>query len=324
MINVQEINKAAELLAQGDVVGLPTETVYGLAASIVSEKGIKKIFSVKERPFFDPLIVHVATSEQLDSVIAEKNEALDCLTKSFWPGPLTFVVPKNEKLNSLITSGLTTVGVRMPDHPVALKLIEKAGPLAAPSANKFGKTSPTTAAHVRQEFSNVLVLEGGSSQVGIESTILGITKSKEGFDLILHRPGVTTLAQIERALKAWDLKYRWLERDSKEVETPGQVKHHYMPKVPLIVVDEKYRMSDLHQLIQKKIEGKFNRIQELDLPHEGHLAARLLYAELRKQAESGADALVYYYNPIRFVSDEWKGIADRLTRAATLILDWNV
>lgn len=324
MAEGHEIDKAVELLAQGDVIGLPTETVYGLAASIVSEKGTEKIFRIKERPFFDPLIVHVANRSQLESVVEASNEAMECLIKSFWPGPLTLVVPKNKNLNPMITSGLQTVGVRMPEHSLALALIEKAGPVAAPSANKFGKTSPTTAAHVREEFGedSLFVLDGGPSHVGIESTILGISKNGDLFDLVLHRPGVLTRLQIEEALDAYDLKYQWLERSDSQVEAPGQVKHHYMPKIPLVVLDERYRTLKLSEILEEHFSEALPPYEELVLPNAAPLAARLLYSELREKAESGAGTLIYYYNPVRFGSIEWSGLSDRLTRAASLILDW--
>ena len=137
----QELERAKAELEAGGVVALPTETVYGLAASIFSEEGIRRIFAIKERPFFDPLIVHVSDLEQIKQVISEWPPLADYLARAFWPGPLTMVLPKHPGVNPLITSGLDTVGVRMPAHPIARQLIEKCGfPLAAPSANKFGKT----------------------------------------------------------------------------------------------------------------------------------------------------------------------------------------
>ncbi|MGZ3692981.1 MAG: L-threonylcarbamoyladenylate synthase, partial [Bdellovibrionota bacterium] len=138
-----ELEQAKKLILSGGVVALPTETVYGLAASILSEEGIKKIFAIKERPFFDPLIVHISDLEQKEQVISSWPEMADFLAQRFWPGPLTMVLPKHPALNPLITAGLDTVGIRMPAHPVARALIKKCEvPLAAPSANKFGKTSP--------------------------------------------------------------------------------------------------------------------------------------------------------------------------------------
>jgi L-threonylcarbamoyladenylate synthase len=147
------IERAAEILSRGGVVGMPTETVYGLAASIRSDEGLQRIFAVKERPFFDPLIVHINALSQKDEVVREWPKTAAFLAEHFWPGPLTMVLPRNLNLNSLITAGLDTVGIRMPRHPIATHLIECTGaPIAAPSANKFGKTSPTTIDHVRNEF----------------------------------------------------------------------------------------------------------------------------------------------------------------------------
>ena len=148
-----DISRARNALRGGDVVGMPTETVYGLAAPISNEAGIRRIFEVKDRPFFDPLIVHIASFAQLDLVVQDFPPLAQLLTQAFWPGPLTIVLPRSEAVNPLICSGLPTVGVRMPRHLLALRLIRSVGePLAAPSANKFGRTSPTSAAHVRAEF----------------------------------------------------------------------------------------------------------------------------------------------------------------------------
>jgi L-threonylcarbamoyladenylate synthase len=206
-LDSQDLIRARDLLRNGDVVAIPTETVYGLAASIASHDGLKKIFALKERPFFDPLIVHVASFEQAKSVVSEFPPLADFLTRWFWPGPLTVVLPKASNIDPVITSGLETVAVRYPAHPLAQDLIRLVGsPLAAPSANKFGRTSPSTASHVRSEFkgSPLLVLDGGPCEVGLESTVLTIAKTPEGADQIrILRPGGITAEAIEEALVRW-------------------------------------------------------------------------------------------------------------------------
>jgi L-threonylcarbamoyladenylate synthase len=172
---LDEISVAVEKLINGEVVGIPTETVYGLGAVISKSDAIKKIFTTKERPFFDPLIVHVSGVEQAKELSLDWSAAADILAQEFWPGPLTLVLPK-KNVSDLITSGLQTVGVRCPDHKIALEIIEKVGePIAAPSANRFGKTSPTCKKHVLEEFNDaVFVVDGGDCSVGIESTIISV------------------------------------------------------------------------------------------------------------------------------------------------------
>ncbi|HEY8272520.1 MAG TPA: L-threonylcarbamoyladenylate synthase, partial [Pseudobdellovibrionaceae bacterium] len=204
-MSAEETSKAVELLAKGQVVGMPTETVYGLAARIDLPEGIESIFKTKERPFFDPLIVHVSDLAQLNEVVSSFPAVAVALAEKFWPGPLTLVLPKSSKLNPMITSGLDSVGVRMPAHAVAMDLIRKAGvPLAAPSANKFGKTSPTTANHVRQEFQkeNIFVLEGGDSKIGIESTVLLINETDGVNKLSILRKGHVLRSDIEKHLNS--------------------------------------------------------------------------------------------------------------------------
>ena len=201
-MNKIEMDSAIERLRNDDVVGMPTETVYGLAGSIFSEVALHKIFKIKERPFFDPLIVHVSSIEEARSLVKHWPRSAEILAQKFWPGPLTLVLEKSDKINDLITSGLTTVGIRMPNHPVALELISNFGsPLAAPSANKFKKTSPTTTQHVRDEFGDsVYVLEGGACTVGLESTILYINEVDDEVAIEILRKGFVKYSEIEKIL----------------------------------------------------------------------------------------------------------------------------
>lgn len=332
-----EIQNAVEALAQGKVVGMPTETVYGLAARVDLPAGIENIFKTKERPFFDPLIVHISDLSQLPQVVSEVPEVARALAKEFWPGPLTLVLPKNKNLNPLITSGLDTVGVRMPAHPVALALIRAVGvPLAAPSANKFGKTSPTSAAHVRQEFhkENVLVLEGGESQIGIESTVLWVKEEMGRTLLSILRKGHILKSDIEKLLMQQGLSFEFLEKVDKK-ESPGHMKHHYMPPVPFILcLDPQKPESDLKKLIQARMaelpdviesvriikpRGEIQKIAYLHLSEDPVLAARSFYAQLRTLADDGPDCIVLYKQNNHF-SERWESLYDRIEKAASLII----
>ncbi len=336
-MSAQDISKAIELLAKGFVVGIPTETVYGLAARIDSPEGIQTIFKVKERPFFDPLIVHISDRGQLKNIVASFPPVAEALADKFWPGALTMVLPKNKNLNSMITAGLDSVAVRMPAHPLALELIHAAGvPLAAPSANKFGKTSPTTAKHVRHEFQkeNIFVLEGGDSQIGIESTVL-LVKERDGKNMLsILRKGHILKSVIETYLNSKGLAFEFFEpRDKKE--SPGQMKHHYMPPVPLVLcLDRKKSEADLKVTIQQKISELPDKIEEvkivkpaglvenlayMHLPEDAALAARSFYALLRELAAQKPDCIVLYKEAAHS-EERWESLYDRINKAASLII----
>ncbi len=224
------IQKAAQYIREGKLVAFPTETVYGLGANALNPFAVAKIFELKERPSFDPLIVHIAALNELDALIAEKDERIYSLAEKFWPGPLTLVLPKSRLVPDLVTSGMETVGIRMPSHPVALELIAAAQcPLAAPSANKFGRISPTTAAHVRKQLPEVdFILDGGKTTVGIESTIIRLTD--KGFQLL--RSGVITQEEIAEVLLFDD------EGVLEKSLAPGMLKSHYSPRKRMLVADE--------------------------------------------------------------------------------------
>lgn len=328
-----QIKQAKDILAQGGVVGMPTETVYGLAARIDLPAGIEAIFKTKERPFFDPLIVHVSDLRQVHEITLNFPPIAQALAQKFWPGPLTMVLPKSPELNPMITSGLESVGVRMPSHPVALELIRAVGvPLAAPSANKFGKTSPTSAAHVRQEFQkeNVFVLEGGYSEIGIESTVLLV----KGTQLSILRKGHVLKSDIENYLQTKGLDFEFVETVDKK-ESPGHMKHHYMPPVPFILcLDPAKTENELKTLIQAKLAelpdkieevkiikptGAIQKIARMQLSADPVLATRSFYAELRKLASDKPDCIVLY-KEVAHSSERWESLYDRITKAASLIV----
>jgi len=327
----ENLAKAIDLLAQGDVVGIPTETVYGLAARIDRPLGLQKIFKVKNRPFFDPLIVHVSSVQQAIDCTTDWNSLAQKLAQKFWPGPLTLVLKHSHRISALITSGLPTVALRSPDHPLALELIKKVGvPLAAPSANRFGKTSPTTAAHARSEFADsVFVLEGGPCQIGIESTIVRVN----GTALKLLRPGQITEEQITQELTRQRVNFQW-EKALEKREAPGQMKHHYMPDKPLIIFSQNLTEVVMREKIlsrvgelPKEVEGvplvqpkKIESLYLIKFSEDPVLAARELYQKLREAAEEPADILVLVWPPDKR-EGPWKAIWDRLKKAASLHFD---
>lgn len=235
----ENLARAAAVIRNGGLVAFPTETVYGLGADAFNPVAAGRIFEVKRRPFFDPLIVHIADPEQLRELTTEASGTVRLLAGRFWPGPLTLVLPKLERVPDLVTAGLPTVAVRMPAHEAALRLIRLAGrPVAAPSANPFGYISPTTAAHVSSQLGAAvdLILDGGPCAVGVESTILKV----EGSRLLLLRPGGAPLEEIE-AVAGPVLR---LDGIAGGPEAPGQLPSHYSPATPVRIV-ERILQSDL-------------------------------------------------------------------------------
>lgn len=332
------LDQAVERLKAGDVVAMPTETVYGLAARIDSEEGVRKIFSTKRRPFFDPLIVHVSSKTMAYPLTTDWNPMANFLAEHFWPGPLTMVLPKSEKVSSLITSGLGSVALRMPKHSVALSLIERTGsPLAAPSANRFGRTSPTTAEHVRSEFPDqeLLILDGGPCEIGLESTVLLIERTGDEYALSMLRAGQITKSELEKTLGHQKFSFSFRETVEKN-KSPGHMKHHYMPEIPMVLIRSKSLMDG--EIIREtesklkdfpdEIEGveirkpkKISKMVELNLPEDPVLAARSFYAELRKLGESSGADLIYFRAKAFHTGENWQALMDRLTKAASLILD---
>ena len=226
----EEIGRAAELLRRGGIVAMPTETVYGLAASAYDARAVARVFEAKRRPSFDPLIVHIADLEELGRVAAEVPEAARAVAARFWPGPLTMVFRKRPEIPDIVTSGLPTVGVRFPDHPVARALIRAAGvPLAAPSANPFGYISPTTAAHVREQLGDAVdaILDGGPCRVGVESTILAWREDGP----VLLRAGGTPVEALEEV--AGPIGRPAPRMPTAPQDSPGQLPRHYSPRTPL-------------------------------------------------------------------------------------------
>ncbi len=232
--NPPSIKLAAKILKKGGLVAFPTETVYGLGADAFNSRAVAKIFEAKNRPHFDPLIVHISSFDQLETLWKEFSPTAKKLAHAFWPGPLTLVLPKKREVPDLVTAGLETVAVRMPAHPVALKLLQVFGsPIAAPSANLFNRTSPTQAEAVRDDLGGRidLILDGGPCRVGVESTVLKL----EGSKAILLRPGGVPVEAI-RAICPVHLERR--KKGVKKFYSPGEQETHYAPLTPFVMMGE--------------------------------------------------------------------------------------
>jgi L-threonylcarbamoyladenylate synthase len=230
-----EIERAAALLRSGGLVAFPTETVYGLGANALDERAVARIFEVKQRPRFDPLIVHIAVVERVGELAADFPAEARRLAERFWPGPLTLVLPKRPVVPDLVTAGCPTVALRIPDHPLALALLRSADvPVAGPSANPFGRISPTTAAHVREQLGDQidLILDGGPCRVGVESTVLLLS----GETPVLLRPGGTTLEEIEDVVGQVIAPVRGGDSlQTTGMNSPGMLPQHYAPRTALVV-----------------------------------------------------------------------------------------
>jgi L-threonylcarbamoyladenylate synthase len=248
-----DIARAAEILRNGGTVAFPTETVYGLGANALDAKAVASIFAAKQRPNWDPIIVHVSNRAMLDQVAIVPPQA-ESLIAAFWPGPLTLLLPRTSQVPDNVTAGRPLVGVRMPAHPIALALIEATGlPIAAPSANRFGRTSPTTAQHVLEDLDQRIdaVLDGGPTTVGVESTVLDPNQSP----IILYRPGAITAAMLEPIAGPVTLYQppQQPETEPQSLPSPGTGIRHYAPRARLILVNTE---SELNNRLVQRIADK--------------------------------------------------------------------
>jgi len=309
------IEIAKELLEKGELVAIPTETVYGLAASALNESAVLDIFKVKNRPRFDPLIVHVASIEKARELVEYFPEKAEKLAAHFWPGPLTLLLKKKPSIPDIVTSGLDTVAVRCPDHDMTLALLrELSFPLAAPSANPFGYISPTRPEHVNEQLGDKInyILNGGECHVGIESTIIGFDNDMP----VVYRLGGLSIEKIESVAG----KVRVQLNTSSNPLAPGQLKSHYAPgkKMKLGNLDELIRIYGTNRVgvlaFQYKISGILPENQ-LTLSHSGNLeeAAQRLFACLRALDKKDIDIILAEKVPDTGLG---KAINDRLHRAA--------
>ncbi len=305
-IGLISLEQATALLQQGQVVALPTETVYGLAALINQEEALKNIFKIKQRPLFDPLIVHVESIAMAQPLVESIDELSLALMNHFWPGPLTILRPKSKRISDLITAGLLEVGLRSPNHPVAQKILKSTQtPFAAPSANLFGKTSPTTAAHVLEEFNQqIAVVDGGPAEVGLESTVLRTLKEQGQWIIEILRPGGVTSEQLKSfAEKHWSSPI--LIRRAFSQASPGHSLQHYQPTKPLWLLQP-----------GSQLPCDAPSAEELKLNADPLIAARELYAQLRKASDSEAE-IIFFQLRKEHQSPAWEAHMDRLTRASS-------
>ena len=311
----KDISKAIQLLTAEDIVAIPTETVYGLAGNIYSEKAIKSIFETKKRPFFNPLIVHIPSVDYLSQIVESVPEKAKLLAEAFWPGPITLVLKKKTTIPDLITAGKDTVAVRVPNHPVALELLKQLPfPLAAPSANPFSSISPTTAEHVEAYFKDniKMVLDGGACKSGIESTIIGF----ENNDPIIYRLGSTSIEAIEAVVGKIEIK------NKKEVrpDAPGMLERHYAPKTKTILTDNIEHAINLNTdkrigLLVFSSEFESEEIKtQIVLSKDGNMeeAASKLYDALLRLDKQQLDIIIAEKFPDYGLG---KSINDRLERA---------
>ncbi|KAF0125425.1 MAG: tRNA threonylcarbamoyladenosine biosynthesis protein [Elusimicrobia bacterium] len=303
--------RAAAVIKRGGLAAFPTETVYGLGASAFDPAAAAGIFEAKGRPHFDPLIVHISGLRQLRSVAAEVPPAAALLARRFWPGPLTLVLKKRTSVPDIITSGLPTVAVRMPAHPVAVRLIKLTGPLAAPSANRFGALSPTTAEHVLRQLGprGVIVIDGGPARHGIESTIVSFDRGRP----VILRRGALPDAEIAAAC---GLRKVRLARPGARVRAPGQFRTHYAPSVPLKLIKPGAAAAPrgaAYLAFRRRPEGEFRRVEVLSQSGDLREAAANLFSALHRLEMSGAKVIYAERVPARGLG---LGILDRLRRAA--------
>ena len=315
------VQRAAELLRAGEVVALPTETVYGLAANALDSQAVKRIFQIKGRPAHNPIIVHVASLEMARHCVTSWPPLAEQLAKAFWPGPLTMVLPRAKEIPAVVTAGGTTVGLRWPNHPFIQAVIRECGfPLAAPSANASSELSPTTAEHVRKSLADriSLIVDGGPSSVGIESTVLDLSVSPPR----ILRPGMIH----EQALRAVvGETARTGGRPEPVLKSPGQLPKHYSPKAKLLILswaDDADLRKQIHHpsstihthiIAHTRLPSPLGFGRVSVIPHDPEAFARAIYAELHCCDEAGAELIIVEALPL---TSEWRAIAERLKRAA--------
>jgi L-threonylcarbamoyladenylate synthase len=312
------IQVAVAALQNNEIIGLPTETVYGLAGNAYSEVAVQKIFALKNRPHYNPLIVHIKSAAALTLVAKNIPAVAQQLADAFWPGALTLVLEKQDHIPSIVTGGKNTVGVRVPNHPVALELLQQLDfPLAAPSANPFGSISPTTAKHVEDYFSSSLhiILEGGSCEKGIESTIIGF----ENGQAVLYRQGSTKVQDIEKITGPLQIR---VHANNESVVAPGMLSKHYAPITTTILTEDIALEIDKHaskrigvlQLIPTTLPSFVIAVETLSQTGNLEEAAKNLYAAMHRLDHQHLDLIIAQKMPAVGMG---LAINDKLERAAT-------
>ena len=311
-ICLKNIKYAAELIRKGGLVAFPTETVYGLGANAFDAYAVARIFEVKKRPRFDPIIVHIFSRKDIKNICFDVDERANMLMDRFWPGPLTLLFSKLDHVPDIVTAGLPTVAVRMPAHPVARELIKEARtPIAAPSANPFGYLSPTTSHHVVEQLGEKVdvILDGGPCPLGIESTVLDVTETKP----VLLRPGGLPIEEIESVIGEVTLS-----SSSKKPHSPGQLPCHYAPKTPIRILHKNKRIQTgkrigLLAFTDPKMQEQYEMVEVLSSKGDLHEAAANLFSCLHRLDQAGLD--VIYAEAIE-ETGLGRAIMDRLHRAS--------
>jgi L-threonylcarbamoyladenylate synthase len=309
----KDIIRAKQLLQEGQLVAIPTETVYGLAANALNEKAVLEIFKAKNRPHFDPLIVHVAGIAQAETLATSFPDKAKALAQKFWPGPLTVLLPKKEIVPDLVTSGLDTVGLRCPDHTLTLELLKSLPfPLAAPSANPFGYVSPTTPQHVNEQLGDKVayILDGGECRVGIESTIIGFENTPT-----VYRLGGLALEILEPITGPLHIQLH----SSSNPHAPGQLLSHYAPLKKIVLGTREqllaHTASNAGAIVFQNVLGNIPATNQIMLSPSGNLeeAAQHLFAALRELDKTDINLILAELVP---ESGLGRAINDRLRRAA--------
>jgi L-threonylcarbamoyladenylate synthase len=316
MLNPDPIERAVDLLRRGGVIALPTETVYGLAANAEDELAVRRVFAIKGRPATHPLIVHIPGVEHLSSWAREVPDAAHRLASTFWPGPLTLVLSRTPRATDAVTGGQDTVALRVPNHPMALRVLRKlGGGIAAPSANRFGRVSPTTAEHVARDLAGDvdLVLDGGPCTVGVESTIVDLSSEEPA----ILRPGGLAAEEVERVLGR-----KVPVRTESKVRVSGSLASHYAPRAGVVLAEPREALARVQALRSQGLRvgvlgpvslGLPPDVPRFDVPEDPAGAARVLYARLREADEQGHDVLVAC---LPEASGLGIAVRDRLARAA--------
>ena len=324
--NDAAIDQAADLLRQGRLVAFPTETVYGLGADASNPDAVRRIFLAKGRPVDHPLIVHIPSVASLDAWALSVPETAQQLAAHFWPGPLALILKKRPEVPLEVTGGQDTVGLRIPDHPVALRLLQAfGGGVAAPSANRFCRISPTHAIHVQEELGDAvdMILDGGACQVGVESTIVDLSGSQPK----LLRPGHITRDQIEAILQTELLLTPQAEQaDAMQIRAPGMMAIHYAPITPALLCSTASLSAIIADLIkQGKRIGLLTSYTDLGnqsslgaiirMPEQAEAYARVLYSSLRELDSLHLDVILVERPP---QTETWRAINDRLAKATSV------
>lgn len=305
-----DIKLAKQLLDNGKLVAVPTETVYGLAGNATEAKAVTQIFKVKERPSFDPLIIHSCSLEQISQYVTSIPEKARQLANRFWPGPLTLLLPKNNSIPDIVTSGLDTVAVRIPNHPLTMELLQSLDyPLAAPSANPFGYISPTTASHVNDQLGEKIdyILDGGVCHIGVESTIIGFDAEQA----VVHRLGGMSIEKIESIVG----KVRIKAHSSSNPTAPGMLKSHYAPNKKVVIGEINNLLKQYSNAGVLSFQNKYEVNSQIQLSPSGDLdeAAQQLFGALRTLDNEDIEVIITEYVPNHGLG---RAINDRLKRAA--------